>query len=36
MSGKHSLAYLDVAKALAIIAVVWGHIATPAGNFLFA
>ena len=36
MSGKHALAYLDVAKALAIIAVVWGHIATPAGNFLFA
>jgi fucose 4-O-acetylase-like acetyltransferase len=36
MSEKHSLAYLDVAKALAIVAVVWGHIASPAGNFLFA
>jgi fucose 4-O-acetylase-like acetyltransferase len=36
MSVRHPLAYLDAAKALAIIAVVWGHIASPAGNFLFA
>ncbi len=36
MSVSHPLAYLDVAKGLAIIAVVWGHIASPAGNFLFA
>ncbi len=36
MQTKHSLAYLDTAKALAIVAVVWGHIASPAGNFLFA
>lgn len=32
----HSLKYLDVAKAFAIIAVVWGHIASPATGFLFA
>ncbi len=36
MKGKHSFASLDVAKALAIVAVVWEHIASPAGNFLFA